>query len=161
MEGDIFMKTILFTLIALTMMFGSLLAQDDYSSLDNKKGTSMEPILARAEPLVKRIENKGNEIVRMEYDLVFSTKSTTRTLYKGWTYGIVAFGDCRIKDIDIAVYKQSRGEWKLVEKDAENDHEASVTIKPYRDEEYKIDITVYKFTGSYTAGHYGLLIFHE
>ena len=155
------MKVILFTVITTVILSGSLFAQDDYANLDNEKGTSMEPILARAEPLVKRIENKGSEIVRMEYDLVFSTKSTTRTLYDGWTYGIVAFGDYRIKDIDIAVYKQSHGEWKLVEKDAENDHEASVTIKPYRDEEYKIDITVYKFNGNYTAGHYGLLIFHE
>lgn len=155
------MKTILFTAIATIMMFGSLIAQDDYSSLDNEKGTSMEPILARAEPLVKRIESEGNEIVKMEFDLVFSTKSTTRTLYNGWTYGIVAFGDYRIKDIDIAVYKQSHGEWALVEKDEESDHEASVTIKPYRDEEYKIDITVYKFNEGYTVGHYGLLIFHE
>jgi len=155
------MKSVFFTIIATVVMFGSLFAQKDYSYLDNEKGTSMEPILARAEPLVKKIENKNNEIVHMEYDLIFSTKSTSRTLFKGWTYGIVAFGDYRIKDIDIAVYKMSRGEWKLVEKDAEDDDEASVTIKPYQDEEYKIDITVYKFNSEYTVGHYGLLIFHE
>ena len=155
------MRLFLFTIITSIMMSGTLFAQTDYSNLDNNKGTSMEPILARAEPLVKKIENKGNEIVRMEYDLIFDTKSTTRTLFNGWTYGIEAFGDYRIKDIDIAVYKKSRGEWKIVEKDAENDHEATVIIKPYRDEEYKIDITVYKFNKDYTAGHYGLLIFHE
>ncbi len=155
------MKLFFLTVTATVMMFCTLFAQTDYSDLDNKKGTSMEPILARAEPLVKKIEDKENEIVRMEYDVIFDTKSTTRTLYNGWTYGIVAFGDYRIKDIDIAVYKKSRGEWKIVEKDAENDHEATVIIKPYRDEEYKIDITVYKFNNDYTAGHYGLLIFHE
>ena len=155
------MKSVLFTAIATAIMFGSLFAQKDYSYLDNDKGTSMEPILARAEPLVKKIEDKGNEIVRMEYDLIFDTKSTSRTLYDGWTYGIVAFGDYRIQDIDIAVYKMTRGEWKLVEKDAENDDEATVVIKPYRNDEYKIDITVYKFNKGYTVGHYGLLIFHE
>ena len=155
------MKSVLFTAIVTMIMLGSLFAQKDYSYLDNDKGTSMEPILARAEPLVKRIEAKDNEIVRMEYDLIFDKKSTSRTLYDGWTYGIVAFGDYRIEDIDIAVYKKSRGEWKLVEKDAENDDEASVVIKPYRNEEYRIDITVYKFKKGYTVGHYGLLIFHE
>lgn len=155
------MKSVLLTAVAAIFMFGSLFAQKDYSYLDNSKGTSMEPILARAETTIKRIEKSNDEIVRMEYDLIFTTKSTSRTLYKGWTYGIVAFGDYRIKDIDIAVYKMSRGEWKLVEKDAEDDDEASVTIKPYDDEEYKIDITVYKFNADYTVGHYGLLIFHE
>lgn len=155
------MKLLFLTVITTVMMFGTLCAQTDYSNLDNNKGTSMKPILARAEPLVKKIEEKGNEIVRMEYDLIFDTKSTTRILYNGWTYGIVAFGDYRIKDIDIAVYKKSRGDWTIVEKDAENDHEATVIIKPYREEEYKIDINVYKFNKDYTAGHYGLLIFYE
>jgi len=140
---------------------GTLFAQKDYSYLDNEKGTSMEPILARAEPLVKKIEGEGFEIVRMEYDLIFDTKSTTRNLYKDWTYGIVAFGDYRIKDIDLTVSKESRGRWEEIEKDAENDDEATITIKPSQDGQYKIEIDVYKFNEGYSVGHYGLLIFHE
>jgi len=56
----------------------------------------------------------------------------------------VAFGDYRIKDIDVAIYEKVRGKWKLVEKDAENDDEAMVTIKPYKDSEHnsKLKTTV-------------------
>jgi len=140
---------------------GISLAQKDLSYLDNDKGTSMEPILAAARPLVEEIEDGDFEIVRMEYDLVFSEKSTYRTLFDGWTYGIAAFGDYRIKDIDLSVYKKSNGRWKLVEEDAENDDVATVTIKPRTKEEYKIVVSVYKFNKGYNVGHYGLMIFHE
>ena len=68
-----------------------------FKVFDNEKGTSMEPILAAAKPLVDEIEGGDYEIVRMEYDLIFSEKSTYRTLFDGWTYGIAAFGDYRIK----------------------------------------------------------------
>ena len=140
---------------------GISLAQKDLSYLDNDKGTSMEPILAAARPLVEEIEDGDFEIVRMEYDLVFGEKSTYRTLFDGWTYGIAAFGDYRIKDIDLSVYKKSNGRWKLVEEDAENDDVATVTIKPRTKEEYKIVVSVYRFNKGYNVGHYGLMIFHE
>jgi hypothetical protein len=136
-------------------------AQKDLSYLDNEKGTSMEPILAAAKPLVEEIEGGDYEIVRMEYDLIFGEKSTYRILFDGWTYGIAAFGDYRIKDIDVSVYVKSRGDWKLIEEDAENDDVATVSIKPRVKEEYKIVISVYKFNKGYTVGHYGLMIFHE
>ena len=150
-------------LIALVCVFavGFTFAQKDLSYLDNEKGTSMEPILAAAKPLVEEIEGGDYEIVRMEYDLIFSEKSTYRTLFDGWTYGIAAFGDYRIKDIDVSVYLKSRGNWKLVEEDAENDDVATVSIKPRIKEEYKIVISVYRFNKDYTVGHYGLMIFHE
>jgi len=140
---------------------GISFAQRDLSYLDNKKGTSMGPILAAAKPLVEEIEGGDYEIVRMEYDLIFGEKSTYRTLFDGWTYGIAAFGDYRIKDIDLSVYKKRKGKWKLVEEDAENDDVATISIKPRSKEEYKIVISVYKFNKGYSVGHYGLMIFHE
>lgn len=150
-------------LIALVCVFtvGVSFAQKDLSYLDNENGTSMEPIMAAAKPLVEEIEGGNYEIVRMEYDLIFTEKSTYRTLFDGYTYGIVAFGDYRIKDIDISVYVKSRGDWKLFEEDAENDDVATVSIKPRIKEEYKIVISVYKFNKGYSVGHYGLMIFHE
>ena len=150
-------------LITIAFVFTAAISfgQKNYSYLDNDKGTSMEPILAAAKPLVEIIESKDFEIVRMEYDLIFDKKSTYRTLYEGWKYGIAAFGDYRIKDIDITVYRERRGKWKKVEEDAENDDVATVSIKPRSDEEYKIVISVYKFNRGYSVGHYGLMIFHE
>lgn len=150
-------------LIALVCVFtvSVSFAQKDLSYLDNEKGTSMEPILAAAKPLVEEIEGGDYEIVRMEYDLIFDKKSTYRTLFDGWTYGIAAFGDYRIKDIDLEVYVKSRGEWRLFKEDVENDDVATVSIKPRIKEEYKIVISVYKFNKGYSVGHYGLMIFHE
>jgi len=154
------MKLKLFFLCIL--FFSTLvLAQREYARLDNKQGTSMEPILARAEPLIEEIEEEGFEIVRMEFDIISTEKVTYRKLYKDWEYGIVAFGDYRIKDIDVAVYEKVRGKWELVEKDAENDDEAMVSIKPYKDGEHKIEISVYKYKNDYSVGHYGLFILHE
>jgi len=149
------------TIIIFIMSVGISFAQHNYSYLDNDKGTSMEPILARAELLVKEIESDDYEIVRMEYDLIFTEKDAYRNLYEGWTYGIAAFGDYRIKDIDVTVYKQSRGEWKKIIEDAENDDVATVSVKPRQNEEYKIVISVYKFNKDYNVGHYGLIVFHE
>ena len=77
------------------------------------------------------------------------------------THGIAAFGDYRIKDIDITVYIERKGKWKKIEDDAENDDVATVSIKPRSDEEYKIVISVYKFNRHYSVGHYSLKIFHE
>lgn len=155
------MKTTLIVSTICLLLSGLTFAQKDYSYLDNKKGTSMEPILAAADPLIKEIEDEGNEIVRMEFDLVFDEKTTYRDLYEGWTYGIAAFGDYRIKDIDITIYRKSRGRWDKAAQDAENDDVATVTIKPDKSEEYKIVISVYKFNKDYTVGHYGLVIYHE
>ena len=155
------MKTTLIVSTICLLLSGFTFAQKDYSYLDNEKGTSMEPILAAADPLIKEIEDEGNEIVRMEFDLVFDEKTTYRDLYEGWTYGIAAFGDYRIKDIDITVYRKSGGRWDKAAQDAENDDVATVTIKPDKSEEYKIVISVYKFNKDYTVGHYGLVIYHE
>ncbi len=55
----------------LILFFSTLaFAQREYARLDNDRGTSMEPILARAEPLIERIEKEGLEIVRMEFDIM-------------------------------------------------------------------------------------------
>ena len=118
-------------LIAIVFVFTAAISfgQKNYSYPDNDKGTSMEPILAAAKPLVEEIEGKDFEIARMEYDLIFDKKSTYRTLFEGWTYGIAAFGNYRIKDIDITVYKE-RGNDKKIEEDAENDDVATVSRKP-------------------------------
>ncbi len=150
----------IFTFLLFLFIAGILWGQD-YSYLDNNRGTSMEPILASADPLIKEIEDKDFEIVRMEFDIVKTKKTTYRNLYKGWTYGIAAFGDYRIKDIDLTVYKEKKGRWVKIEEDAEDDDVATVSIKPRTDGKYKIVISVYEFNRGYGVGHYGLLIFHE
>ncbi len=126
-----------------------------------KEGTSMIPILTDALNYIKSAEDMGLEIVRMEFDIISDTKSTFRTLHQGWTYAVIAFGDYRISDIDIAIYKYVDGTWTLTGKDTSAAANASVIVKPSSTEIYRIDIIAYKFISGYTAAHYGLLIIHE
>jgi len=131
---------------------GQLSAQD---------GTSMAPILKDASPYIVFLEEKGFEIVRMEFDIINGTETTFRTLHNGWEYGVIAFGDYRIADIDVKVYKKIGSQWVLISEDEKSDSEAVVTVKPSYTGEYKIEIIPYEFKDGYRAAHYGLIIFHE
>lgn len=151
------MKTTLFFLMInclATLLIQNLNAQPKY-------GTSMKPILTDAINYIDSFEDKNFEIVRMEFDIIIDSKSTFRTLQEGWTYAIVAFGDFRISDIDLLVYREISGSWVLIDKDKKAESNAVITIKPSITSMYKIDIEAYKFVSGYTAGHYGLLIIHE
>lgn len=133
-----------------------------FSSKAQNIDITMEPILNAAEPWVQYLEGElEQEIVRMEFDIITSSKDTFRSLSSNWNYGILAFGDFRIKDIDIRLYKWEYDEWRLVEKDNSNDSSAFIYIKPNEDGNYKITIKAYSFEEGYRAGHYGLIIFHE
>ena len=63
------------------------------------------------------------EVVHLQADIITTEGTTfTRTLHQGWTYGIAAFGDWRIKDLDITVYMDVDGEWIEVMSDDESDN---------------------------------------
>lgn len=124
--------------------------------------TTMNPVMENAKELVKYIEDDLEmEIVRMEFDILRTTKTTTRILSSGWTYCIIAFGDFRFKDIDVKVYRNVGGNWEIVEKDADASAIAVVTIEPQNEGEYMIEISAYSFESGYDVGHYGLIIAHE
>jgi hypothetical protein len=122
--------------------------------------TTMRPMLEDALTYVDTIEKYGYEIVRMEFDLVTGTKTTYRDLYSSLEYTIWAFGDYRIADIDIIVYKDVNGQWVQVQKDNSSESSASVKITPSATGKFRIDVIAYKFKEGYSAGHYGLMIFH-
>ncbi|MBL7852756.1 MAG: hypothetical protein JNL17_00040 [Cyclobacteriaceae bacterium] len=127
-----------------------------------KEELTMAAILSDAGTLAKKIEMElGQEIVRMEFDIVQTSKSTFRTLTADFEYGILAFGDFRIKDIDIKVYKWVNNQWSLVEKDEEVKPNAIVTFKPPFTAEYRIDIIAATFEEGHDVGHYGLIVFHD
>lgn len=127
-----------------------------------KEEISMYSILENAGELVNYIERElGQEIVRMEFDIIRDSKQTFRTLTDDYSYGICAFGDHRIKDIDIKVYKWVNEQWVLIEKDEDAESVAVVEISPSTTADYKIVISAYSFEEGFDAGHYGLIVFHE
>ncbi|MEP7127253.1 MAG: hypothetical protein ABI729_00235, partial [Chitinophagales bacterium] len=48
-------------------------------------GRTMIPILTDAVDYIDKVEGAGNEIVRMEFDILKDEKETFRYLYEGWT----------------------------------------------------------------------------
>jgi len=132
-----------------------------FSHAQPKEGTSMKPILTDALTYLQTAEDLGYEIVRMEFDIVTDTKSTYRTLQEGWTYGIIAFGDYRIEQVSVAVYKDVDGTWTQIKTDNESKSNATLTITPSATGQYRVDITAEKFVEGYSAAHYGLIIMHE
>lgn len=124
--------------------------------------TELTDLCRRAADLTELVQNEyQQEVVRLEFDLISSTKSTYRKLYQGYDYGIVAFSDERIADIDIKIYKLINNEWVELGKDNTSDETALVTITPSYTGDYRIDITSYKFSYGYDSGYYGLLVYHN
>ena len=124
--------------------------------------TSMDPILEDAIPIINTIEEEGLEIVRMEFDIVGETaKDSYRYLHEGYEYAIVAFGDFRVKDMDVKVFKDVAGTWVEIVKDEDIDATAIVTVSPSYTAQYKIEIECYEFESGYNVAHYGLISCHE
>jgi hypothetical protein len=123
--------------------------------------TSMAPILEVAVPIIETIEDENLEIVRMEFDIVGeSAKATYRYLHEGYEYAIIAFGDYRVKDMDVKVYKDVDGTWVEITKDEDIDATAIVTVEPSYTAQYMIEIQCYEFEAGYSVAHYGLIICH-
>lgn len=88
-----------------------------------------------------------------------NTMSYTATLYSGNDYVIYAFGDARIKDTDLIVYrKSSSGAWVEVKRDQDRNNLAIVDFHCYSEGTYKFEIKAYEFEPGYTRGYYGLII---
>lgn len=144
--------SILFTLIVL---FPAMMQADEY--------TTMKNILIDMAGYVEYLEDSlEQEIVHLQADIITDEgKSFTRTLHEGWTYGVAAFADWRVADLDITVYKDVDGQWVEVQKDEQTDNTPSVIIEPSQTGVYMIELSIYEFSEEYTAAHYGMLIYHE
>ena len=100
--------------IALLMMFCCATANAQNAE------TTMQDIYEKGGELVKMLEERyEQEIVRIEYDLLFGTKESIRTLSTSYRYTVLAFSDDRVEDLDITVYKRSGNSWEQIMKDTE------------------------------------------
>ena len=143
--------------IVLTFMFMST-----FTAAVAQSETTMTDIYERGNSIIEMLEDGHDmEIVRIEYDIVSSSKSTVRTLYSDWTYTIVGFADRRVADLDVVVYRKQGGRWVEVEHDTDTDNTPVVTITPSSTAEYKIEVSVAQFHEGESAAHYGLMICHD
>ena len=144
------------------MLLGLMMACMITTANAQNKETTMQDIHQKGTNLIEYLEEKRDqEIVRIEYDIVFTTKETTRVLSEDYEYQILGFADHRVEDLNITVYKKVGTDWIEVAKDTESDNTPMLTIKPVSTREYKIEVSVNKFKEGYSAAHYGLIICHD
>ena len=148
-------RYLLFTAFAFFLFCPHVLHADIY--------TTMKSMMDDMTQYVYFLEDSlDQEIVHVQADIITTDGTTfSRTLHQGWIYGIAAFGDWRIKDLDITVYMDVVGEWVEVTADDESDNHPVVTVEPSETGKYLIELSVYKWAEDYTAAHYGMLIYHE
>jgi hypothetical protein len=126
---------------------------------------SMLPILLQAAPLIEAIEDDYNTIVKMEYDLIFprAPKETFRQLTPNRTYTFLAFGqEDRIGRVSIRVYQSVQGQWKLISNGKQYSGFSGIEgFTPPENAFYRIEIEAHDFIPPFTAGRYGLIIYHD
>lgn len=126
-------------------------------------GTDSYPIYKMGAQIVEDFDTEGFEIVRIEYDLIFSSKETFRNLTSDWEYSIIGFADNGVKDLDVKVYEYDEllEKWNLVDEDKSTEAYAIVNLKPSITALYKVEVIVYEFYEGYSAARYGLMFVHE
>lgn len=123
---------------------------------------AMTPIIEKSLVYISMLEDeKDQEIVHVEYDIIRTSKEITRNLQKGYNYGVVAYGDDRVAAMSLKVYRKNGTKWTLVDSDTEGDEIAVVEVEPKANGEYKFVVTVDRYKKGYNAAHYGLILFHE
>ena len=151
------MNKILLTAVLCMALLTSVVTANGYN------GFKSYPIYKSGATLVSNLDNKGKEIVRIEYDLIFSEKQSFRQLSPNWTYSILAFADNGVEDLDIKlyVYDTLLSKWVFVKKDTDTDSYAALEITPNETADYKVVVQVYKFKDGYDAARYGLIYYHD
>lgn len=144
-------------ILTLIFTFGQLNAQE-------KKTSSIQSIHKLSGKLLESFEDEGYEILRVEEDLIFSKKKTSlRTLHKGVTYVIVAYGDKRVKDIDlsISVFNTTTKTFEEIDSDKKENRIAILKVTPTETTSYSFSTKVYAFEDSFDGAHYGLMIMRK
>ena len=146
-------KRLMFLVIILALVIPVILHADKY--------TSMKAMMVEFEDYVTYLEDTlEQEIVHLQADIITEDGVTfTRTLYEGWSYGVVGFGDWRVIDLDITLYKDVDDQWIKVKSDDSEDSHSFVTVAPSATGVYMIELLIDIFEEDYTAAHYGIIVY--
>lgn len=147
------------TLIVALLFFGAGISA--YSQCIN--GKESYPLYKYGAMLVEEFDEKDYEIVRIEYDIIRTSRESFRTLSSDWEYTIIAFADQGVKDLDIKLYEYDTllDKWKLVAEDNSEESFALVSYKPMKEVSCKVEIVIYEFNEGYDVARYGLMYVHE
>jgi hypothetical protein len=125
-------------------------------------GRSSQTILDMGTQVLTALEAQDREIVRMEYDIIFTEKESFRALSEDWEYTIVAFADAGVKILNISLwyYSELDNTWnKVTETDSDTNY-AIIDYQPTAPKSFRVIVKVDKFSEGYTIGRYGLFYMH-
>jgi hypothetical protein len=149
------MKKYLIVLITMSFLLLSL-------GLSAQEGSSMASIYLKAAKYVKAFEDKGLEVVRLEFDIISKTeleKFTVRGLNSSYTYYIIASGDDRIKDLDVELGKLA--DQKVIKSEVSDKNIEVLIYKPTESDEFFINVKAVTFENGQRAGHFVLIVAHD
>jgi hypothetical protein len=111
--------------------------------------------------MIQTVENKECTVDVAEYARIgTSANRSLLFLSAGKKYAIFVYGDEKIDNIRLKVYKLQDGNWEFVDNGSDESSSSSLSINPTSDTFYRFDITAASFTSG-SSGYYGLLLFHE
>jgi len=129
--------------------------------LDNENGNSMRPIVNGIYETIASLEKENVEIVRIEFDRIIDKKASYRNFVSNFTYGIMVYGDYKVKNIEVKLYQKDQNTWKLIAKGENSGKSSIVHFEPDQSDIYKIEIEVLEYKPGYSGCNYGLIIIHN
>lgn len=126
--------------------------------------TPMQSIHESGREIMKVIEDRGHELVHLEFDILSSTvpsKSVIRTLSSDYTYQVGVLGGEGISDIDLTVYKLRGDNWvRILDLDTDESYELTEGFIPDADL-YRFLIVADEFAPGANGGHFSLVVSHD
>lgn len=144
------MKKATFILSLISLLYTGLFAQ-----------TSVIQTYDRATREVRAIQDQGNEVVRMEIDVLTNSlkeRSVSRVAKKGYNYTIIGFADQQIESFTVSIYK---GSTFIKKASSDSDNAVKLTFSPSEDANYTYYVTAQSFTEGNPAGYFCLLVSHD
>lgn len=127
-------------------------------------GVNSYPIYNQGAEYVQYLDSIEMEIVRIEYDLIFSEKESFRNLYSDWEYLIFCFMDDGVKSFELTIneYDSENDLWFPVAFAEESeDGMTSIIYQPEESKQYKVNLEIIEFYEGYSAARYGLIYVHD
>ena len=127
-------------------------------------GLKTFPIYVEGADYVEYLDSVGMEIVRLEYDLIFTEKESYRVLFSDWEYLIFCFIDDGVKSFHISLneYDSVNEIWFPVSFSDESDSgSAALIYQPAENKQFKVIIEINEFNEGYSAARYGLIYVHD
>lgn len=138
-----------------------LVAGSVYPAGGQIPGVSADYLLQHIDAKVAGYARAGHKVMRVEIGMIHrdSLASVYRQLYADHTYEIIAFANPEeIGDIDLKIYREMDGNYRIEMMDHGDHAEARILFHPPVSAWYRIIIDAYQFNPNEVYGRYGMLI---